>query len=773
VSRQDDGLPATLDLYLKHLATKFDDADKSYRRIRYETWAQIELYWRGQQFMGCNPNTGVIESLPMDENDIDLYFVNNIMLPFIEQLAAEAARSNPKLTAYSDAGEHRRIVGALESAQHWIDCAKQGLWSAEELQRENKLVLFRSVAFTRTWFDELDQKIKSDGIDPLQVRISDRAATIKQSPFLTFEQIAWKFDIQERYELDKVPAGSSTMSAAVDGLGFKRQLEIALGSTGEPDSSMNYYRAYDPKNLTDDMTCRESMRYLDLRVYRNYIVRKGEKIPGTQQRLGSDTKMGEIFPSGLKEVRVNNELVATFDLDKNAEWDSYKFMVPGAGFYGVGMENILPQQDWFNEFVSIITTAAVYAGAGVTAIDTSKVKNGGVLNKPGSFLAFDDLAPGEKVGDSIAHYNTAGLDQALLGMPGMVKENMQFVSGARNSQVSGLPGKGIETATGNNNAKGTADSFSSKSLVLRAWNLARRMEQGLALFQKHQVYPQYYQRFGDTQGKWLRAADIGVDIKVRPEEDTEQPRTNLDMRNDTMAAIQAGYGNPQVAPPLQQHLGRIFHMPATLDKADAWATIAQKRIDKMQEAVGLAEGMMQERQVPPEQAQPFVVQQVAQTAAPQPRDDHGAILAAYSDFLISDWFEEAADSFKAALYEVMDAHEQAGQQKQMADAERMKAMAADPEAPDDGSGEREQAKMEQVAQLEAAKMEQQAGDKESERTHRSEEAEAQRAHESDKHGAQLATQIELARIKEKGDREKLKAQVQIAKSRPKPTNTKK
>lgn len=776
----DEGVPEKLDDYLAYLCKEWDKVQWQANKIaRFYTWCLAELFWRGQQLVWFNPDSWQFEQMPDDKLD-DIYFINNIMLPFVEWIAASYASSNPKLIAYSTSSDDQHREGALEDAQHWIDCQQQRLWSKEDLQRECHLIQFRSLVFTRTYHDpqrgpwipermmnsggkQRAGAIVSEAIDPLQVTIVDRARNIATSPILFFDEIAWNCDMQDMYGIGKIPKGKSEPYAQmIDGLAFKRQLEMALGNSGAPDAMSAYggnsLASGDPYNITDNLTCRHSQKYFDLRVYRNYIVKAGTEIddptsPDKRYRLGSPTKLGEMYDRGLLLCRVNGVNQRMTTVDKNDEWGYCRYTVPATGFYGPGSENMVAQQDWFNEFGSIITSSAVYASNGITAADTSKIKNGNDINQPGVVLAMDDIQPGEDIRNSIVHYNTNGMDAALLQLPNFLKESMQFTSGANNAGgVSGTPNgsAGSDTATAVMNLKAVTDAFSGMRLQLRAENLACRLEQGLKLYQQHGAYPQYITRFGETQGRWLKGMDIPGDIGVRAEEDSHEPRTSMDIRQDTGMAIQMGWGNPQTPPAVNSHLAKTFKLPDP-SSGDVWKTKGQKRIDAMMAAsqkTSEMAGQMVQGRVAPEVGQQFVAGEVQNAAmkalAPQPLDNHAALIEFYkNDIAVSDWFDNLDDSLKQVIVMVVQLHETGG----VMEAQKQTSQMVAAQAP------AMQAQQQQEMQSQAAQAQAKGqGDAESQAA-QSEADEAARGHEATMAGVQ-AGEADIAREHEAGQSER-------------------
>ena len=777
----DDSLPQSLDDYLDHLCKQWDKQEWQTNKIaRFYVWALAELFWRGQQLVCFNPDSWMFEQIP-DEKLDDLYFINNIMLPFCEWIATSYAASNPKLIAYADGAWDKHLEGGVEAAQFWVDCQRERLWTFEDLQREAHLLMFRSLVFTRTYHDPKAGPVRegqpagavcSHVIDPLQVDVADRAVSVKTSPILFYHDIAWNFDMQELYGLDKIPKGArEPYGKVMDGLAFKRQLEIALGNSGAPDAMSAYGGNTimgDPYNITDDLTCRHSQLYFDRRVYGSYVVKAGSVLEdkGRKFRLGSDTKLGEIYPDGLKLCKVNGKTVGKYNVNKNDEWDYCRYTVPATGFYGVGSENMVAQQDWFNEMGSIITSSAVYSSNGITAADTKKIKNGNEINQPGVVLAMDDILPGEDIKNSIVHFNTNGMDAALLQLPDFLKSSMQFTAGANNIQASGMPEPtvGGNTATAVQNMKAVSDSFSNMRLQLRAENLARRLEQGLKCFQKYGAYPQPFSRYGQTQVKWLRGIDIPDVIRVRVEEGSFTPETDQEKIGKAQLGISLGVGTGQLPPETDRYVGGLLNLPEMTGRYKDWAVKGQKRLDQMIEVAQMAEQMMTERGIDPEQGQEFIAGECLNVGMSliDPFDNHAMLIQFYKqDIPVSDFYDDLNPAVKAALVQVVAAHEAGGvaeMQNQMAQQvaaqapamEAQQAQAAQQQAMQsegeekgrEAEGQKEQITAEREDERAAIEMERE----DQSRMMESAEADKQRQYESGEAERQRQHEMELARI---------------------------
>src|SRR5215470_356957 len=153
-SKPDTKPKQELEPYLKEIAQKFETGARPGKFARFRVWTENELFWRGQQLVTYNTGYGKWE--PWSEDDQDLYFIDNILFPFIEQNCTEYSKSRPRLSVYSTKGDDRKTTAAVEQGQYIADCLMDNLWTPEDLQREAHIVQFRSCVFTRTYFDPRD-----------------------------------------------------------------------------------------------------------------------------------------------------------------------------------------------------------------------------------------------------------------------------------------------------------------------------------------------------------------------------------------------------------------------------------------------------------------------------------------------------------------------------------------------------------------------------------------------------------------------------------------
>lgn len=778
-SRQQD-LPDTVAGYFDLLLKNFEKAQHPGRVARYYTWAKAEFYFRGQQLIYWNPETRRIEELDEEEADDELYFINNIMLPFIENIAAEYGKSRPRFAAYCETGDNAKIRAAIDAAQYLMSHWSDTLWSPEDLQRESKMVQLRSRVYTLTEWDQfagplidvpkfeqtmaqlpfdiqnqymaavsmMKQRagaIRSRAIDPLKVSTYDRYYNPETTPWLKYED--WELDarlLKTYQHLDRLPAKKAL--DMMSGLYFLRQLETAIGNTGEGNAFAGLYGCSgftgDLAGATDEISSVHTQEWLESYMYDEYVTTKEENLYGSGFIIPAGVKLGEVFPDDARICKVNGQPVMAYNDAKNDAWGGYLFTVSAAGHNGVGSENLMSQQDWFCETGSLIMTSGMFSSNGITVADANRVRDGQVINKPGTVVGIEDMMPGDRLEDVIKHITTSGLDPALMSLPEFLKESMQLTSGARSSQVSGLPGQGINTATGVQNMAATADSAAAMKLELRAHNQARRMEQGLKKWQRHQTYPRYFGRFSETGGRYLRGLDIPYELGVRYEPDSHEPRTNFDRRQDFGALVGLGIGQGKLPPAMERQGVRLFGSDLNLNEMDKWEVIGQLRLDKMEEALGLAGQMMRARGVDEVKGAPYVLRELLIAAAPDPLDNHAALAEFYRDFYASDAYRNSSPVMQAAIHQLVALHEAGGVIKAREEVAKQVAATAPARDADEqanaAQGEREDAAQQNAAEQQSADRDHQAG-----------EADRQRAHDREMQESKQRHELDLARLNQK------------------------
>jgi hypothetical protein len=558
-------------------------------------------------------------------------------------------------------------------------------------------------SMTQTGVDLVDTwDVRSPFIDPFEVRTWDRALTPEDSPFLEWERVELTAKVKAQFKHAKIGAdssGGSNRIGGMDGLTFKRMLELSAGNDTTANKETRHSvigQGFGRSNasVTDKLTCRRKSAYYEWYVYQDVVLEEDYTIPHTGKVIVADVPLGKQFPDGLLIEYANGEILDVLNFEKNSEWSGYKYIVTGAGAQGLGIQNGISMQDWANEMNSYQLTAIAGQANGITVVNGGLLKEGDIDMSPPAIVVVEDLMPGETLQSALVHHETKGPGVEAVGMQNMMKADMQFTLGARASSVTGLPGPEMDTATGVTYQEATSDAFAGMRLELAAWNKARRLEQAVAICQKFETYPVYRTKWGETKGKWLAGFSIPGDIKVRVEPDSHQPRTQETRKRDFMAARNAGYGDPNTPPPLQREIAKLFNQQNYADQYEDWAMIGEKRLDLIRDTLEMckAQGIAPEETmmvifggpaVPvspdatPEELAMVPMLPGIKKILPDVFDNHAALVEFYiNEFWLSDEGQKIDEIFDTVLHQLVSLHENAIVQKAQQEVVKQKTVEA-------------------------------------------------------------------------------------------------
>lgn len=605
-------------------------------------------------------------------------------------------------------------------------------------------------SMTQTGVELVDTwDVRSDFIDPFEVRTWDRSLRAEDSPFLDWERVELISKVKAEFKKARIgsdSSGGSNRIGGMDGLTFKRMLELSAGNdtaankeTRQSVIGQGFGRSN--ASVTDKLTCRRKTSYYEWYVYQDVMLGEDYTIPNSGKVIVAGVPLGQQFPEGLKIEYANDSILDVVNFAKNSEWSGYKYIVTGAGAQGIGIQNSLSLQDWANEMNSYQLTSVAGQANGITVVNGGLLKEGDIDMTPPAIVVVEDLLPGETLESALVHHKMQGPGVEAVGMQQQMKGDMQFILGARASSVTGLPGPEMDTARGVTYQENTSDAFAGMRLELAAWNKARRLEQALALCQKFEIYPVYRTKWGETKGKWLAGFSIPGDIKVRIERDSHQPRTTETMKRDFMAARGAGYGDPNTPPQIQRAIAKLFNQENYADQFDDWAMIGEKRLELIRDTLAQcqSQGLAPEEimlvifggpaaqvspDATPEELKMVPVLPGMKKILPDVFDNHAALVEFYiNDFWLSDEGQKIDEAFDAVLHQLVSLHENALVAKAQQDA--MKQMAAQAPVIDAQQGQKDK--------------ETASEDERSARTADREDARTERKHQHD---------LEVAKVKE-------------------------
>lgn len=759
---------STIEAKLTQLVDKLDRLTKHSRRERYRIWVQVELFSKAVHYFSYDTKYGSTEIEVWDDEDQDLYSTVPLTHFVVEMLSAEYAKSKPRVVPHNE-NEARKQQLMQEDLLYLAECLQHEYWidNPEMRQLESKLVITRGAVFCQLeWDKSKGKKVQQPNIqmqgddarsigqqemrtgkplrhirDPFQVEIF--ADTIEESPALDFQEIAFRAKIKKLYPHINIEdyQPESGREEGFSGIYFKKELERIVGNMGQLDASKGGYGSLSrTSRFFDELTCLHRQVWLDRWIYEDLEVMNanGTKLPGEETVLPQGTKLGDVYDEGIRLCMVNGKVVKLYNEAKNDVWDGYRYTVPSEGYYGAGVTPIISLNKSYDELASLDLQSALMSSLGILLVDARIDK---FDNTPGGNpIIVEDRRNGEELSSMVHHVATPGAGAETKMLKQEYKENLIDISGVRSPNTSGMSGEGMKTATGVNYQQATANGISAPKLELFASHCARIIEKAVKMMKKYGVQPLYFSNFKDSRGKWFDPLDIPDDLTFRVEEDSHQPRTTEDVKNDTFAGLQVGWGSGTLAPEANEQIAKVLRLPEGANDYTDWATKAEKRLDAMKEVDAMLEQagalemitqqiavvMEAQTQMPPqvdEMGQPvppqpppdpntILAQQIieAAKAAPQPMDNNPMFVRFWMELYVTDEFDEMSEPMKAAITQLWQAHQDAEAMKAAEDMKRQLAA----QAP---AMEAEQA---QAAQAEEAKAASASGDAERSEAHESE-----------------------------------------------------
>lgn len=533
-------------------------------------------------------------------------------------------------------------------------------------------------------YDEIPQgAVTYQDFDLLQVGVSERSRTIEKASWVRLDEVRERTEISEMFPWVQVEDFTPTPAAfgQFSGLHFLRQLETAIGNSGELDQSDGYELGRGVQ-ITDEQTCLYSRVFLDRHKYAKIKVPdKGLELPGTTDVLPGGTTLGDAFLAGLLCHLVNEKIVKMENVAKNTRLTGYKYAAGGSGFYSSGCDDIISINKAYNEENSVGLAWLLAAAYGITLVD-EKIK--GITNAPDAVAVVEDRRPDESLSDMFHHVENRGPTAEVEAMKESHKRDAQLVSGARSPNVSGMPGEGMRTATGVSYQSATSDSFAAMRLLLKAWQRARAMTQAVNLWREKALRPQWFTKYGETRGRFIDPLNMPSDVSFRVEEDSHQPRTNDDVRADTQIAISLGWSSGALSPAADEHVGKTFRMPVSADSYSLWETKFERRLDVMKQVMQMLEenGLGEDPQALPLIMQPML---------PKPIDNPLMLLRFVDELYLSDEYENFPPVMQAAFDQLYPMYEMAAAVK-MARQTAIAMAGAPPEENPDGGNQPPKAK---------------------------------------------------------------------------------
>jgi hypothetical protein len=527
--------------------------------------------------------------------------------------------------------------------------------------------------------------------DAFQVEIYDRNRSIEESPYLICDDIIFKMKAKKLYPHLKDIKGSASLGNYQDGyigLHFLNQLQCLIGNTGALNQAPDYMRTLGRSSWTvndygsflSNLLCWRRRVWFDLDVYADWPI--GDelpvKLPGRDEPIPPETKMGQVFPDGLCFTIINGDcVVLTENQDKNAVWSFCGYRMPSAGLHGTGVGSLISMIRGYDAANSFGLQALLMAALGIIITDERVPK---VRNVPGSRVTIPQSVrlANEPVSSLVARLDMGGAAAISAAEP--IKEGFRGNIGSMsmsNNQYGGdmrPEGLGKNTATAARLNAGTLGMLVNPPLELYAAHRAKVAEQAILLERANAIRPSRFGKFGDTITKQFDLMDVPEDVRLGVAEESWRMRTLETQREDVAAAaniLPNVIGNE----PLTTKVYQVFGLDDDLDDSSEWEIVAGKRMDALKAMAGQFQAQAaqidaQLQQVNDPEAAMMAAQQVesqlplqliqAANAAPLPIDakGHPHFIHFYENVRLSDEWDTFPPILQEAVQRLWAMHQQ-------------------------------------------------------------------------------------------------------------------
>lgn len=535
--------------------------------------------------------------------------------------------------------------------------------------------------------------------DPLEMKASNYAYTIKDSPYLTRDRLIMRGVLETVFKRTDIP--SSTIPIRLQ---WQKDLKNETQGAGQSD-----YTTSDTSEKAAGGEQFELLHFkevwLDPCLYNAYVFEEEAKLPdGTVIAKGTKlidikTKRGS-FSDGLYFCSVGNMVLDIYPQDKAKHWTHCCYL-QGDGFHGMGLNHLVPLQEQRNELRSLQFASVMRDSVSQTLIRASWIEGGKLPNKPGAVVpivnipddvplnaAVDRVRPGTGVPEA---YN---LDEVL-------SNSMTNLSGANSLANAGnAPDvKGLSTATGVMASQENANTRISPPLQLIAEMQVEQAYQILELRQANwpeEMYKSFDHEIGGDAGRWFRECNIRRDFRIEVVEGSWTPQSETRMRVDFDAYLRIVMplvGNdPQLIKQVLKKAGDLYGRDLNIEDYNTDRVEAQIRLERLKEVATFLENesgvSVYDPSGAPAQSMVDLALEKSDLIPEKPNDcvdvlwdRHDQYQDAYTSWLRTSAGREASPYVRAVISACAERHISAAtEQAQLMKAEQMKTLLPEKQA---------------------------------------------------------------------------------------------
>lgn len=446
--------------------------------------------------------------------------------------------------------------------------------------------------------------------DPFQVEIYDRNRTIEESPYLICDDVLFKSELKRLCphlrDIKGLASFGSYLSGYI-GLHYLQQLQSVIGNSGNLNQVGEEY--YDTANrwsvgwegsYLNPLLCWRRRVWFDVDVYADWTMGtdKPVQLPGRKEWIPPQTKVKDVFPSGLCFWIVNGDTVIwTENQDKDDVWSFCGYRMPSEGLHGSGVTSLVSLVKGYDAANSYALQALLMAALGILVVD-ERIPT--PRNVPGSMLRIPQAArlQGESITSLAGRLDMGGgsaiaaAEPVKQGFLGRVNAMTMAANPTGDAQTR-PQGVGAGTATAVRYEAGTVSVLTNPPLELYGAHKAKVVGQAIKQAKQRSIRPPQFGKFGDTVMKTFDLMSVPGDVQFGQAEGSYRMKTIETERDDLLGIagiLPAIAGNE----PLMNKALEVFGLADEVGDVTDWEIIAEKRLDAMKALAPQFEPLMEQ-----------------------------------------------------------------------------------------------------------------------------------------------------------------------------------
>jgi hypothetical protein len=527
-------------------------------------------------------------------------------------------------------------------------------------------------------------RLRHLSVHPLNVKTDHRARSLKESPYLIFDTLERRFDVEAMHpelDLSRVPAAGGDLPVRLRAL-------VALERTTAGVTTPLFSDLLTAESREDDLV-RYRRFWMLPRMYAHYRVRSDEDFCGIHFRAGE--ALGLYFPDGWLAVVAGDRQVVRQDKEsKNRRWAGAPFTLDPTTLHGKGSEDLNNIQLTIDDMATLAVSHFDRLGAPKEIVNTKLVDMDEFDGDTGKTVPMKDTAPEEAKASDAVHIVPGGeLGQDFIAFFQQLPNIQREVGGVSNP-IIGLEDPHNSTARGREAAAAQSSSMLIPSLALRAEVVEvettyQNLEYCQAYWSDEDFAP-FESEFGTEAVETFRGLNIRRDLDAAAVPGSWIPETR-----ETELANCEEFAEKYLLPAAQnllplsfvKYAARLYDVPPEAFEPEADEKLAQARLAKLRKWAERAVGAGALNVSP--QAYEAIIQRILAEPDLQPRpliENHQVEI----DFLSSQWKklydDRQANPLLLDLIEgLINSHQEAMQEAQMRQA--LPQIAAQSAAADD------------------------------------------------------------------------------------------